>query len=56
MSEQYIAQEEHEVIKWSEGLIYVGITCHILVHRIGSTVVQIILININGESFRTESI
>ena len=49
--DKYGAQEEREVIKWSEGLIYVGITCHILVHRIGSTVVQIILININVGRF-----
>ena len=50
------AQEEREVRKWAEGLIYVGITFHIWVHRIGSTVVQIIIRNINGERFRTESI
>ena len=48
MSDQSVAQEENEVQKWSEGLIYVGIMCHIWVHRIGSTVLQIILKNING--------
>ena len=42
VSDQYIAQEEREVRKWAECLIYGGITCHIWVHRIGSTVVQII--------------
>ena len=47
MSDQYGAQKECEVWKWTEGLIYVGITFHILVHRIISTLVQIILINID---------
>ena len=56
LSDQSIAQQECEVQKWTEGYIYVGITCHIWVHRIVSTVVQIILRNINGERFRTESI
>ena len=45
------AQEEHEVQKWSEGPIYVGIMCHIRMQIIGSTVVQIILRNINGKKF-----
>ena len=45
------AQEECEVLKWIEDPIYVGITCHIWVHRIICTAVQIILRNINGERF-----
>ena len=31
VSDKSTAQEEHRVQKWSEGLIYVGITWHILV-------------------------
>ena len=50
------SQEYREIQKWEEGLIYVGITCHIWVHIIVSTVVQIILRYINGEMFQTESI
>ena len=50
------AQEECEVQKWEEGIIYVGSTCHIWVHRISSTVVQIIIKNNNGERFLTEYI
>ena len=56
VSDQSGAQEEREVRNRSEGLIYVGITCHIWVHIIVSTVVQIILRNINGERFQTELI
>ena len=56
MSDQSGSKEEHEVRKWAESLRYFGITYHIWVHIIGSTVVQIILRNINGEMFRTESI
>ena len=51
VSDQPGTQEEREVRKWVEGLIYVGIMCHIWVHRIGSTLIQIILKNINGERF-----
>ena len=50
------AQVEHEVQKWAEGLIYVSNMFHMWLHRIVSTVVQIILRNINGEKFQTESI
>ena len=46
-----ISKEEYEVRKWVKGLIYVGITCYIWVHRIVSTLLQIILRNNNGESF-----
>ena len=56
MQDQSRAQEEREVQTWAEGPIYISIMCHILVHRIVSSVVQIILRDINGESFRTESI
>ena len=56
VSDSYGAQEEHEVLKWEEGLIYVGSMCNNYVHRIRFTVVQIILINIDGEMFWTESI
>ena len=45
------SKEEFEVQKWVKGLRYVGITCHIWVHRIVSTVLQIILRNNYGESF-----
>ena len=47
VSDQSITQKDREVQKLAKGLIYFGITCHIWVHRIGSTGVQIILININ---------
>ena len=53
VSDKSGAQEECEVRKWRESLIYVGITCHIWVHRIGSIVIQIIIQNINGERFQT---
>ena len=56
MSDKSGAQEEHEVRKWAEGMVNVGNVCHIWMHRTGSTVVQIILRNVNGENFRTESI
>ena len=56
VSDQSGAQEEREVRKWSEGLIYIGITCHIWVYRIGSTVVKIILRKINEERFQTKFI
>ena len=55
VSDQLGTQEEREVQKWAEGIIYIGITCHIWVDRIGYTVVQIILRIINRERFRTES-
>ena len=51
LSDQPGAQEERDIRKCEEGIIYVGITCHRWVHIIGSTVVQIILNNINGERF-----
>ena len=51
MSDQSRSQEDRRIRKWSKGPIYVGIMCHILVHRIFSTVVQIILRNINIERF-----
>ena len=51
MSDQSRAQEQHEILKWAEGLIYVGIMCHKWVHIIGSTMVQILLRNIDGEMF-----
>ena len=53
VSDQSIAQQEREVQKQAEGIIYVGITYHIWVHIIGSTLVKIILKNINGERFQT---
>ena len=56
MSDQSGAQEEHEVLKWAECRIYVGSMCNKWVHRIASTVVHIILRNIDGETFLTESI
>ena len=56
VSDKSGAQEECEVQKWEEGIIYVGSTCHIWVHRISSTVVQIIIKNNNGERFLTEYI
>ena len=48
MSDQSGAQKENELRKWAEGLIYVGIKCHIWVHIISSTVVKILLRNVNG--------
>ena len=48
MSDKSGAQEERKVRKGAEGPIYVGLTCHIWVHIIGSTVVQIMLRYING--------
>ena len=56
MSDQSGAQEEHEVLKWAECRIYVGSMCNKWVHRIASTVVHIILRNIDGEKILTESI
>ena len=49
VSDQPGTQEEREVQTWAEGPIYLSIMCHILVHRIVSSVVQIILRDINGE-------
>ena len=39
VSDKSGSQEECEVLKWVEGPISVGITLHIWVHIIGSTVV-----------------
>ena len=55
VSDHLGTQEKREVQKWAESIIYIGITCHIWVDRIVSTVVQIILRIINKERFRTES-
>ena len=51
LSDQYRAQEEREVRKWEEGIVYVCITCHIWLHIIGSAVVKIVLGNMNEERF-----
>ena len=51
VSYQTRAQEELEGLKCSEVSIYFGIACHIWVHKIGCTVVQIILRNINVKRF-----
>ena len=51
VSDQSGEKEEHEVQKWEEHILYVGIAHHICVQIIGSTVVQITLKKIDGERF-----